>query len=157
MVGEKLWLGGMRRVAFAAAALLLVVAADMSFKTLGYVRHPEFTYRDMAQAVAEKMRADGEAAPVIFAGAGDDISLFTGVRAISMYEPYGLQPLLDTYQPTWMGAWQDWEQAFPEQVSSEYNVRPVEKFRVYADQPHHGVFVLYNMTLRSHGPVDVAK
>ncbi len=157
MITENLWLGGMRRVALVAAAVLLVAAADMSLKTIRFVRHPEYTYRDMANAVAEKMRSDGEVAPVIFAGAGDDISLFTGVRAISMYEPDGLEPLLNTYKPTWMGVWQDWEQAFPKQVSSAYNLQPVEEFRVYDDQPHHRMFVLYKMTPRSRAAAGAAR
>ena len=56
--------------------------------------------------------------PVLFGGGADDISLFTGVRGISFYEPYGLQPLLERYQPGWMGAWLDWEQDYPRQVSA---------------------------------------
>jgi hypothetical protein len=154
---ERLWLSGLRPAAIAVVSILLVTAVVMTAKTLNYARHPEYSYRDTAIAVAQKMRADGARAPVLFAGAGDDISLFTGVRAISMYEPYGLQPLLDQYQPRWMGAWQDWEQAFPEQVSSRYELQPVETFRVYDDQPHHEVFVLYKMTPRKGAAVKVAK
>lgn len=149
MTGEALWFKGMRRMAVLTAAVLIAIAAQMTVTTLSYVRHPAYTYRDMATAVAEKMRSGGQVAPVIFAAAGDDISLFTGVRAISMYEPYGLQPLLDRYRPGWMGAWQDWEQAFPKQVASQYELQPVETFRVYNDQPHHGIFVLYKMTPRA--------
>jgi hypothetical protein len=111
----------------------------------------------MATAVAQKMRADGKDSQVLFAGAGDDISLFTGVRAISMYEPYGLQPLLDHYQPTWMGAWMDWEQVFSEQVSAAYDLQPVATFHVYDDQPHHKNFVLYRMTPRTHAAGTDAK
>jgi hypothetical protein len=103
------------------------------------------------------MRAEGARAPVLFAGAGDDISLFTGVRAISMYEPHGVQPLLDEYQPRWMGAWQDWEQAFPQQVSAEYELQAEGTFRVYDDQPRHGVFVLYKMTPRLKATVEHTK
>jgi hypothetical protein len=154
---ERLWLDGMRAAAIVAATLLIAAAADMTVQTLSYVRHPEYKYRDMAMAVAQKMRSDGENAPVIFAGAGDDISLFTGVRAISMYEPYGLQPLMNYYQPQWMGAWMDWEKDFPKQVSSTYEVQPVATFRVYDDQPHHGIFVLYKMTSRRSVPVEATK
>jgi hypothetical protein len=157
MIAERTWVSGMRPTGIVAAAVLIAVAVGMTVKTLSYVRHPAYTYRDMEFAVAEKMRADGKDSPVLFAGAGDDISLFTGVRAISMYEPYGVQPLLDHYQPTWMGAWQDWEQAFPEQVSSQYELQPVETFRVYDDQPHHGVFVLYRMKPRPSAAVGPAK
>jgi hypothetical protein len=154
---ERLWLSGMKPVAIGVVVILLVTAGVMTAKTLNYARHPEYSYRDTAVAVAQKMRAEGEGAPVLFAGAGDDISLFTGVRAISMYEPHGVQPLLDEYQPRWMGAWQDWEQAFPQQVSAEYELQAEGTFRVYDDQPRHGVFVLYKMTPRLKATVEHTK
>lgn len=148
MAVEALWNAGMRRVVLAGGVVLMVTAAVMTVKTIGYVAHPAYAQRDMAMAVAERMRADQSVAPVLIGGAADDISLFTGVRGISFYEPYGLQPLLDHYQPGWMGAWMDWEKDFPRQVSSQYEVEQVATFRVYDDQPHHQVFVLYRMVPR---------
>ena len=111
----------------------------------------------MAMAVAERMRADKSVDPVLIGGAADDISLFTGVRAISFYEPYGLQPLLDRYHPGWMGAWLDWEADYPRQVSSQYEVQQVTSFHVYEDQPHHQLFVLYRMVPRGSPPRDSTK
>jgi hypothetical protein len=99
-------------------------------------------------AVAEKMRADGSVPPILYGGGADDISLFTGVKAVAFYQPYGLQPLLDRYQPGWMGAWLDWDDDFVQQVSPEYALEPVAAFRVYEDQPKHDVFVLYQMVRR---------
>jgi hypothetical protein len=111
----------------------------------------------MAMAVAEKMRAAGDTAPVLYGGGADDISLFTGVRAIAFYAPNGWQPLLKRYQPGWMGAWMDWDGDFVRQVSPEYALEPVETFRVYEDQPNHNVFVLYRMVPRGSRPGGTAK
>jgi hypothetical protein len=145
---EEVWHRGLERTAIAAASLLLVTAVVMTVKTTAYVRHPAYTFRDMAVSVAETMRAGGDPGAVLFSGAGDDISLFTGVRAVSFYEPMGLEPLLNTYRPGWMGAWLDWEEKFPAQVSPYYEMQPVASFRVYDDEIGHKVFVLYRMTPR---------
>lgn len=154
---EELWRAGLKQVAVAGGVVLLATALVMTVKTTGYVLHPAFTQRDMAFGVAETMRADGPSDSVLFGGASDDISLFTGVRGIPFYEPYGLQPLLDRYHPGWMGAWQDWEEQFPRQVAPQYELQPVRTFRVYDDQPHHQVFVLYRMIPRGSRSPDAAK
>jgi Dolichyl-phosphate-mannose-protein mannosyltransferase len=148
MGAEELWRVGMNRVVLAGGVVLLGTVLVMTAKTVEYVLHPVYAQRDMALAVAEKMRADKSVDAVLIGGAADDISLFTGVRGISFYEPYGLQPLLDRYQPRWMGAWLDWEEAYPRRVSGDYELQQVETFRVYEDQPHHQVFVLYRMVPR---------
>jgi 4-amino-4-deoxy-L-arabinose transferase-like glycosyltransferase len=157
MGGDELWRKGLKQIALAGCAVLLATAAVMTVKTVNYVLHPAYTQRDMAMAVAERMREDKTADPVLFAGAGDDISLFTGIRAIPFYEPYGLQPLLDRYRPGWMGAWLDWEAQFPKQVSSQYELQPVATFHVYEDQPHHKLFVLYRMVPRGSRSAGSAK
>jgi hypothetical protein len=154
---EELRRKEMKRTAIAAGFVLLGMALMMTVRTVGYAMHPAYTHRDMAMAVAERMRADGSVAPVLYGGGGDDISLFTGVRAIAFYQPYGLQPLLDRYQPGWMGAWMDWDEDFVRQVSPEYALEPVASFRVYEDQPKHRVFVLYRMVPRGSRPVGIAK
>ena len=145
MGAEELWRRGMIRVALAAGVVLLATALVMTVETVGYVSRPAYTQRDMAKAVAQRIRTDGSVNPVLFGGAADDISLFTGVRGISFYEPYGLQPLLNRYKPGWMAAWLDWEEDFPRQVSSQYELRQVATFHVYEDQPRHRIFVLYRM------------
>jgi hypothetical protein len=157
MGAEELWHRGMTQVVFAGCAVLLGTALVMTVRTAGYVLHPAYTQRDMAMAVAARMRADKSVDPVLFGGAADDISMFTGVRAISFYEPYGLQPLLDRYQPGWMGAWLAWEADYPKQVSSQYEVQQVATFHVYDDQPHHQLFVLYRMVSRGSRPGGSAK
>jgi hypothetical protein len=154
---EELWRNDMKRTALIGAGVLLGVALMMTVRTVGYALHPAYTQRDMAMAVAQKMRADGNAAPVLFGGGADDISLFTGVRAIAVYHPHGLLPLLEHYQPGWMGVWLDWETDAVSQVSPEYELQPVAKFHVYKDQPGHDVFVLYRMVPRGSGSRGAAK
>lgn len=157
LAAEELWRRGMTRVVLAGGVVLLATALVMTVKTVGYVAHPVYTQRDMAMAVAQRMRGDGGVNPVLFGGAADDISLFTGVRGISFYEPYGLQPLLKRYQPGWMGAWLDWEEDFPRQVSAQYELQQEATFHVYDDQPRHRVFVLYRMVPRGSRSFGTAK
>lgn len=145
---EEFWRAEMKAAALVSGAVLLATALVMTVRTVGYALHPAYTHRNMAEAVAARMRADGGAAPVLLGEGADDISLFTGVRAISFYQPYGLQPLLERYRPEWMGVWLDSEQVFVNQVVPGYELRQVAAFRVYEDQPHHGVFVLYRMVPR---------
>jgi hypothetical protein len=157
MGAEELWRRGMIRVVLAGGVVLLATALVMTVETVGYVAHPVYTQRDMAMAVAQKMRADGSIDPVLIGGAADDISLFTGVRGISFYEPYGLQPLLERYQPGWMGAWLDWEEDYPRQILPQYELQQEATFRVYDDQPRHRIFVLYRMVPRGSRLVGAAK
>jgi 4-amino-4-deoxy-L-arabinose transferase-like glycosyltransferase len=154
---EELWRNRMKRMALIGAGALLGVALMMTVRTVGYALHPAYTHRDMAMAVAEKMRADGKAAPVLFGGGADDISMFTGVRGIAVYHTDGLKPLLERYQPGWMGVWPEWELDAVSRVSTAYALQPVAEFRVYEDQPHHDVFVLYRMVPRGSGSHGAAK
>ena len=142
---EELWRNELKGMAVAGGVVVFGLALVMSVRTLGYALHPTYTHRDMAMAVAERMRAGGNAAPVLLGDGADDISLFTGVRGIAFYSPNGLQPLVGRYQPGWMGAWLDWDEDFVRQVSPGYALEPAASFRVYEDQPKHNIFVLYRM------------
>jgi hypothetical protein len=56
-----------------------------------------------------------------------------------------------------MGAWLDWEEDYPRQVSPWYELRQEATFRVYDDQPRHRIFVLYRMVPRGSRLVGAAK
>lgn len=142
---EEMWRRGSHALSMAVAGVLLATAVWMTVGTLRYVTHPQYGYRNMADAIARMMRAEG-GSPVLLSSGGDDISLFTGVRAISQYQPNGMEALLTTYQPRWIAGWMSWDRPLLEQVAPYYDLQLVATFHVYDDEPFHQEFVVYRMT-----------
>jgi hypothetical protein len=93
------------------------------------------------------IRADGSTRPLL-SDSGDDITLMTGVPAITeAYQVHGLDALLTRYQPGWYAAWPGWEDKAIAAVGTRYRLDEVARFRVF-DDPTRQTLVLYKLTPR---------
>jgi len=126
---------------------LLVAVVMMAARTLEYVTHPQYSFLEAAQSIAAVIRADGSTKPLL-SDSGDDITLMTGVPAITEdYSVHGLDALLKRYQPGWYAAWPGWEDKAIAAVGARYRLDEVARFRVF-DDPARQTLVLYKLTPR---------
>jgi 4-amino-4-deoxy-L-arabinose transferase-like glycosyltransferase len=130
------------------AGLVLIAAMGMVRQTVGYGVHPEYSFWEAAEGIAAIMQAEGSAKPLLLSDSGDDISLWTGVPAVSeTYTTQGLDAMLNRYQPGWYAAWQKSEQKAIERVGERYRLNEVARYRVF-DDPKRQTLVLYKLTPR---------
>jgi hypothetical protein len=139
-----------RRIVWAkwvVRAALLVAVGMMFVRTLEYVAHPQYSFLDAAQSIAAVVRADGSARPLL-ADSGDDITLMTGLPAVTeAYSVHGLDALLKRYQPGWYAAWPGWEDPAIRAMGARYRLDKVAEYRVF-DDPKRQTLVLYKLTPR---------
>jgi hypothetical protein len=134
----------------ARVLVLLVVAAGvgMAVETAGYVLHPEYSYWEAAQGVAAIIDADGGSKPMLLSDSGDDLTLWTGLPAVSANRTtHGMGAVLERYRPGWYAAWAGEQGAEIEQVGSRYRMDAVARYRVFGD-PARQTLVLYKLTPR---------
>jgi hypothetical protein len=126
---------------------LLVAVVMMAGRSWEYVTHPQYSFLGAAQSIAAVIRADGSTRPLL-SDSGDDITLMTGVPAITeAYQVHGLDALLARYQPGWYAAWPGWEDKAIGAVGARYRLDEVARFRVF-DDPTRQTLVLYKLTPR---------
>ncbi len=135
------WVRWLVKAALLAAVVMMVVG------TSEYVTHPRYSFLGAAQSIAAVVRADGNTKPLL-SDSGDDITLMTGVPAITeAYQVHGLDALLKRYQPGWYAAWPGWEDPAIRAVGTRYRLDEVARFRVF-DDPKRQTLVLYKLTPR---------
>lgn len=134
----------------AVAMVLVVVVAmvGMAVQTIGYVLHPDYSYWEAAQGIAAIMDADGGSKPMLLSDSGDDLTLWTGLPAVSASPTtHGLDAVLQRYKPGWYAAWPGWQDETIEQVRLRYRMDAVARYRVF-DDPTRQTLVLYKLTPR---------
>ena len=141
--------GRLRRAVTGGMVLVAVVGAVwMAVETLGYVIHPEYSYWEAAQGIAAIIDADGGSKPMLLSDSGDDLTLWTGLPAVSADRTtHGLDAVLEQYRPGWYAAWPGAQDAEIEQVGLRYRMDAVARYRV-SDDPARQTLVLYKLTPR---------
>ena len=138
----------MRWAAGAAVLVLLVAVGMMAVRTAEYVMHPDYSYWEAAQGIAAIIDADGGAKPVLLSDSGDDITLWTGIPAVSVSRTSdGLDAVLTRYKPGWYAAWTGWQDGATAELRVRYRLDAVARYRVF-DDPSRQTLVLYKMTPR---------
>ena len=129
--------------------LVAVVAMmGMAVQTIGYVLHPDYSYWEAAQGIAAIIDADGGSKPMLLSDSGDDLTLWTGLSAVSAsHTTHGLDAVLERYQPGWYAAWPGGQDAAIEQMGLRYRLDAVARYRVF-DDPTRQTLVLYKLTPR---------
>lgn len=138
----------MRWVQRVAVLVLLAGAGMMVVQTAEFVMHPDYSYWEAAQGIASIVDADGGAKPMVLSDSGDDLTLWTGVPAVSASRTSdGLDAVLERYKPGWYAAWPGWEDGVTAALETRYRLDAVARYRVF-DDPTRQTLVLYKMTPR---------
>lgn len=137
---------------------LVIVAFGLDARsTLGYVRHPEYTFVNAAVGVRDAVRRElalhpGHS-PLVLSISGSDISLMTGLPSIC--DDFGTLELPERvakYRPGWFAAWNDVEDDKMAALAPLYHVERVAAFPAY-DDPERNLLILYRLDpLDTPGP-----
>ena len=139
---DALWQRKVDGVAAFIAVMLIFASMAMMFKTVRWVLKPEYTFSDAADGIARVVRADRTAKALLLSTSGDDITLMTGLPALTDgYAVHGLGALLDRYQPGWAAVWDGQDTA---QLRQRYRLTEKERYKVF-DDPSRNTLVLYKL------------
>jgi hypothetical protein len=137
-----------------AAAVLLGAALTAAFvldlrMTLGFVRHPEYTFLNAAEGVNQVILNDAKAHPdhsrMVLSISGSDLSLMTGLRSIC--DDFGTMELADrvaAYRPGWFATWNDVEDDKMAALAPLFKLQRVAAFRAF-DDPERNLLILYRL------------
>ncbi len=130
--------------AVAAVVVLAIVVPD-AVQTLDYVLHPEYTFRNAAEAVAAIVRADEAHPKLVLSISGSDLTLMTGLPSID--DDFGTMELEDrvkAYRPGWYAAWNELDDDKMDALTPLYNVERVAAFPAM-DDPDRNLLILYRL------------
>ena len=104
-----------------------------------------------------KMRARQDASPTLLSNSGDDITLFTGVPAVTLeYGTRGLDPVLERYHPGWLAVWKGHGDKWTAKLATRYKLDEVAHYKVF-DDPDRNYLMLYRLKkLESYVPAERA-
>ncbi len=140
-----------RRVPWARPGMAVGMAAvmvAMAAQTWLYAMRPQYSFLEAAEGIAAIVRSDGGPKPMLLSDSGDDITLLTGIPAVTAgYAVHGQDAMLERYKPGWYAAWPGWEDPEIRQVAQRYKLDQVAEYRVF-DDPKRQVLVLYKLTPR---------
>ncbi|HWB31583.1 MAG TPA: hypothetical protein VG714_00255 [Acidobacteriaceae bacterium] len=158
MVFEAVWsatawrAARFRLLAAGAATALLLTAAFGAAETIGYVRHPEYTFVHAAERLRDVVKREQlrnpAHSPMVLSISGADLSLMTGLPSIC--DDFGTMTLPDrveTYRPGWFAAWNYVEDDKMEALAPMYRVVRVAEFPAF-DDPDRNLLILYRLDPR---------
>lgn len=141
--------GWLRQIGFIATgvgvALLLVTFVIQTRQTLGFVRHPEFTFYNAARQIAAITRADARRNPLVLSISGSDLSLMTGIPSIC--DDFGTLELEDRvalYHPGWYVSWNQVDDDKMDALSPRFHLHRVAAFPAM-DDPERNLLILYRL------------
>ena len=128
-----------------AAAVTLAIAVPDAIQTLGYVLHPEYTFRAAAEAVRQIVLADKTHPNLVLSISGSDLTLMTGLPSID--DDFGTMELAErvkTYRPGWYAAWNELDDDKMDALTPLYRIERVAAFPAM-DDPDRNLLILYRL------------
>jgi len=157
-VSRKVWLDVAALALVGALAVRFALDASM---TVGFVRHPEYTFVNAAAGVRDAIERDRVTHPdhsrLLVSISGSDISLMTGIPSIC--DDFGTMELVDrlaAYKPGWFATWNYIEDDKMDAMTPTYHLERIAAFPAF-DDPDRNLLILYrldpsNETSRSRRP-----
>ncbi len=136
------------------AAIVVAVALTAGFwldarATLGFVRHPEYTWVSAAEGIRQTVERERAVHPghsrLVLSISGSDLSLMTGLPSIcDEFGTMSLQDRVAKYQPGWYATWNDVDVDTMEALALRYRLVRVAAFPAF-DDPKRNLLVLYRL------------
>jgi hypothetical protein len=134
-----------RQAGIAILALVLVVAAVNSVRTLGYVFHPQYSFVTAAENLTRYIDEHPNGNRLLVSISGDEITLVTHIPALC--DDFGTQDLpgkLARYQPGWYATWNDLDPGTLEDIHADFSLEQVASFPAF-DDPDRNVLYLFKL------------
>jgi hypothetical protein len=139
----------LRATAALAGAALLFAAVDGGRQTVGFVRHPEYTWvsaaAEVRQAIERQRAADPSHSALLLSISGSDLSLMTGLASIC--DDFGSMTLPDriaAYRPGWFATWNEVEDDKMEALARMYRLQRVIAVAAF-DDTDRNLLILYRL------------
>lgn len=129
----------------ALAALLVLIAGREAHTTVGYVRHPEYTFQSAANRIEQIVESDPVHSHTVLSISGSDLSLMTGLPSIC--DDFGTMDLEDriaAYRPGWFVSWNSIEDDKMQALSKFYRLTRVAEFPAM-DDPDRNLMIVYRL------------
>ena len=139
----------LRLPAVAAGVGLVFVIFSGARQTIGFVRHPEYTFIDTAerirQAVALERATDPDHSELVLSISGAQLSLMTGLESIcDDFGTVDLAQRVATYKPGWFATWNYVEDDKMDALAPMYRLVRVGAFPAL-DDPKRNLLILYRL------------
>lgn len=135
----------LRLAGAASLAVLVAVSLAGTMRIVNYSRHPEYTWRNAANGVAQYI--DQHPAPnrLLLSISGDDLTLMTHVPSIcDDFGTWDLPYRIHVYQPSWYATWNEVDAGTLLDLQTQYSLEQVASFPAF-DDPDRDVFILYRL------------
>jgi len=139
----------LRLPALAAGVALVFAVVSGARETIGFVRHPEYTYFNAAeqirQAIALERGADPAHSELVLSISGAQLSLVTGLESIC--DDFGTMELRErvaTYKPGWFATWNYVEDDKMDALAPAYRLVRVGAYPAL-DDPERNLLILYRL------------
>lgn len=135
--------------ALAVVGALAVGLVEDAYTTVGFVRHPQYTFVNAAKGVHDVIERERAVHPehsrLLLSISGSDISLITGIPSIC--DDFGTMELVDrvaAYKPGWFATWNEVEDDKMDALAPTYRLERVAAFAAY-DDPDRNLLILYRL------------
>jgi hypothetical protein len=136
---------GGRVAAAGLLAALAILAGPGVVEIVRYLRHPEYTLVNAAQALTAYIDAHPNGNRILLSTSGNQVSLITGLPAIcDDYGPWDLPERIAQYQPGWFAAWNDIDAGTLQDIHMHDWLERAATFPAM-DDPERNVLILYKM------------
>jgi hypothetical protein len=135
----------LRICGLASLVVMVLVSLIGIVRTVGYIRHPEYTFINAAEGVTRYIEEHPEQHRLLLSISGDEIQLITGQPAIcDDYGPWDLPYRMRVYQPGWYAAWNELDPGSLVDIQTQYSLERVADFPAF-DDPDRNDLILYRM------------
>jgi len=134
-----------RLAGFAILAVVLLVAAINSVKTLGYVFHSQYTFVTAANDLTRYIDEHPNGNRLLVSISGDEITLISHLPSIC--DDFGTDELptkLAHYQPGWYATWNDLDPGTLEDLHVHFSLEQVAGFPAF-DDPDRNMLYLFKL------------
>jgi hypothetical protein len=150
LLSHEQWL---RRLGWAAVALIAAAVCVNSAWTLNYATHPEYTWVTAAARLTRYIDEHPNGNRLLLSISDDEITLITHHPAIC--DDFGTQDLagkIAIYNPGWYATWNEFDPGTLEDIHTHYSVEQVAGFRAF-DDPDRNALVLFKLHPLPNGQV----
>ena len=138
-----------RLTAVVSGAALVFAAVSGAWRTISYVRHPEYTWVSAANQISDAVQREAAAHPdhsrLVMSISGSDLALMTGLPSIC--DDFGTMTLPERvakYRPGWFATWNDVEDDKMEALAPWFRLVRVATIPAF-DDPDRNVLILYRL------------
>ena len=136
---------GRRFAQFGVAAVLLAIVVPDAVRQIGFVAHPEYTFRAAAEGIKRVVMSEPNHSRLLLSISGSDITLMTGLASID--DDFGtllMEDRVKQYRPGWYATWNELDDDKMDAISPLFKPVRVAEFPAMDDSDRN-LLILYRL------------